>query len=231
MFYICSFEDAVRQLLGQNAYIAYTMDKLVQQMVKCLQAMAADETVTKLIGVFVYHRSKPEPVVPKLYQAHVAQLLLNSAEEVYRMQLVVDADELARGTGTSTIACGALAHLHTINASTVTDMGEALELDDAEDEEEAAAEEAVKLLSTTSEDAHVTEELEHLNENDGGEADNDDDEDLEDDDIELEMDHHQSQGEDQADSEDGESDMGVQDTENMMELENEAHSRAKRSRR
>jgi hypothetical protein len=30
--------------------------QVLQQALKCLQAMANDETVTKLVGVYLYHR-------------------------------------------------------------------------------------------------------------------------------------------------------------------------------
>lgn len=99
--------------------------------------------MTKLIGVFVYHRSRASGVIPKLYQAHVAQLLLNSNEEVYRLQLVTNASEFTAGTGKSIVACSFLGHLYTPNASTVSDLAKAPELvleDAEEDEEELAAE-------------------------------------------------------------------------------------------
>ncbi|CAM9105712.1 unnamed protein product, partial [Ectocarpus fasciculatus] len=46
------FEDHCRQLLGNQSFFLYTIDKVLQQALKCLQAMANDETVTKLIGVY-----------------------------------------------------------------------------------------------------------------------------------------------------------------------------------
>lgn len=154
-----TFDDTSRQLLGSHGYIICTIDKIIQQMVKCLQAMAADETVTKLVGLFVYHRSRGgndslhHAVIPKLYQAHVAQLLLNSNEEVYRLQLTASTTDVERGENASILACSFLGHLYTPNHSTMTDVSKQQELvlDDVEDEEipeEAAAESKPITLGT-----------------------------------------------------------------------------------
>ena len=100
--------------------------------------MAADDTVTKLVGLFVYHRSRGgSAVVPKLYQAHVAQLLLNSNEEVYRLQLCTSALDVERAENASILACSFLGRLYTPNHSTVAgvSMQQELVLDDVEDEE------------------------------------------------------------------------------------------------
>ena len=109
--------------------------------------MAADETVTKLIGLFVYHRSRGvdnNAVIPKLYQAHVAQLLLNSNEEVYRLQLLTAHSDLSTGTNASIVACTCLGHLYTPNASTVSDIAKQQELvlEDVEEEEEEESKES-----------------------------------------------------------------------------------------
>lgn len=53
------FEDFCRTTLGNKAYVLYTLDKIVGQLVKHLQAMANDENVNKLIGLFVYHHNQP----------------------------------------------------------------------------------------------------------------------------------------------------------------------------
>jgi hypothetical protein len=59
------FEDFTRQLLGNKSYIVYTLDKVIAQLVKCLQSMANDQNVTRLIGLYMYHRTRgPPPVNP-----------------------------------------------------------------------------------------------------------------------------------------------------------------------
>ena len=52
------YEDACRQLLGNRSYCLFTLDKLVQNCFRCLQQMANEESFNKLVGLFVYHRSR-----------------------------------------------------------------------------------------------------------------------------------------------------------------------------
>lgn len=67
----------------------YNLDKVVQQSVKCLQAMTSDDTTSRMIGIFLYHRNinVAGGTCPTLYQLHVATCLQHTAEEVYRMQV------------------------------------------------------------------------------------------------------------------------------------------------
>ena len=52
------YDDACRHLLSNKAYFVCTLDKIVQQIVKCLQSMANDETFTRLVGIFMYHHNR-----------------------------------------------------------------------------------------------------------------------------------------------------------------------------
>jgi histone deacetylase complex regulatory component SIN3 len=98
------FEEFCRSLLGNKSYVLYTLDKLIAQAVKHLQAMANDENVTKLIGLFVYHTNKQEGrhasasasgssgagtqgVDPVLYRNHVSCILSHTMEDVFRIQV------------------------------------------------------------------------------------------------------------------------------------------------
>jgi histone deacetylase complex regulatory component SIN3 len=81
------FEDFVRNLLGNRAYPLYTLDKLISQLVKHLVAMANDDNVNKLVGLFVYHSFHRDAVDPTLYRSHVAQILSHTSEEVFRIQV------------------------------------------------------------------------------------------------------------------------------------------------
>jgi paired amphipathic helix protein Sin3a len=47
------YEDLCRGVLGNKAYVLYTLDKVITQLLKHLQAMASDDNVSKLIGLFV----------------------------------------------------------------------------------------------------------------------------------------------------------------------------------
>lgn len=54
-----------------------------------MKAMANDDSVNKLVGLFVYHRSRSgvEGVDAELYLNHVAHTLISTHEEVYRLQV------------------------------------------------------------------------------------------------------------------------------------------------
>ncbi len=101
------FEDYCRNVLGNKSFPLFTVDKIITQSVKHLQAMCNDENVNKLIGLFVYHRKREIPtdwcgsatsaalgtrgstgrVDPVLYRKHVAQILCTTMEDVYAFQV------------------------------------------------------------------------------------------------------------------------------------------------
>ena len=110
------YEESCRSLLGNRAFVLYTLDKVIISIIKCLQAMANDDIVNKLIGLFVFHRSYttankreptpekggPEPenksglaveaaekrgVDPEFYLNHVSAILSHTMEDVYRIQV------------------------------------------------------------------------------------------------------------------------------------------------
>lgn len=86
------FEEFCRTLLGNKSYVLYTLDKLIAQAVKHLQAMANDENVTKLVGLFIYHHhhdsnSSNNAVDPAVYRDHVSCILSHTMEDVFRIQV------------------------------------------------------------------------------------------------------------------------------------------------
>lgn len=82
------FEEWCRANLGNHSYPLFTLDKLLQQLVKHLQAMANDDNVMKLIGLFVYHHQHRTTVNVSLYRAHAAQILSYTTEDCFRFQLL-----------------------------------------------------------------------------------------------------------------------------------------------
>jgi histone deacetylase complex regulatory component SIN3 len=99
------FEDFCRWLLGNKSYTLFTLDKIISQLMKHLQAMASDDNVTKLIGLFVYHHNhqsnsnnintnssssnnRGRGVDPNLYRQHVAHILSHTLEEAFRIQVL-----------------------------------------------------------------------------------------------------------------------------------------------
>ena len=88
------YEENCRNILGNSAYHLYTMDKVVHQSLKCLQAIANDDTAAQLITLFTFYRSQPS-ICPAQYMEHVARVLSTTLEEVYRLQFIstgVDCD-------------------------------------------------------------------------------------------------------------------------------------------
>lgn len=89
------YEEAVRQLLGNKAYVLYTLDKVITQGVKMMQTLSNDDSFNRLIGVFVFQRqlslktgSKAQ-VLPLKYYQHVrsvATSFVSGGEELYRIQ-------------------------------------------------------------------------------------------------------------------------------------------------
>jgi histone deacetylase complex regulatory component SIN3 len=82
------YEDTCRQLLTNKGYFVYTLDKVIQQLLKCLQSLANDENVTKLVGMFMYYRTHTDGIDPTLYEQHIGSMFGTSLEDVYRIQLM-----------------------------------------------------------------------------------------------------------------------------------------------
>lgn len=85
------YEESCRLLLGNRCYLVFTLDKLLQHMIVALQKLVNDDTVSKLVGMFVYQKSRAgaeHGVDPVLYRQHCAALL-HTSDEVYRFQLLV----------------------------------------------------------------------------------------------------------------------------------------------
>lgn len=148
------YEDSCRLLLGNRCYVLYTLDKVIAQTVKCLHAMANDDIVHKLVGLFVYHQSPqslsargspesatstligPTDVDPEFYLNHVAAILSHTMEDVYRMQLLVPADSASPYIE---VACQYIGNLNTTSgvSSSIDTKAPQLVLEDDEDDEMA----------------------------------------------------------------------------------------------
>lgn len=94
--------------------MVYTLDKVVQQLVKCLTSMAADANVTRLVGLYLWHRTRGQGVMggsdggskltlsgkgvdPNLYHAHVSAVLSQTLEDVYKIQFVTTGEHEIEG--------------------------------------------------------------------------------------------------------------------------------------
>ncbi|KAK3597908.1 hypothetical protein CHS0354_042245 [Potamilus streckersoni] len=63
------YEDQLREMFGINAYIAFTMDKLVQNIVRQLQQIVTDETCVKMTELF-YNEKKNYAVGGRIATMH-----------------------------------------------------------------------------------------------------------------------------------------------------------------
>jgi len=82
------YEDECRSLLGNNAYMLFTLDKLLLKLMKQLQALQNDEVAVKLLKLYEYEKSRGVAFRDDVYHAN-AVVLLND-ETCYRMEFSED---------------------------------------------------------------------------------------------------------------------------------------------
>ncbi|XP_018439632.1 paired amphipathic helix protein Sin3-like 6 isoform X2 [Raphanus sativus] len=79
------YEDECRSAFGAQSYVLFTLDKLVQKLVKHLHAVAADETDTKLVQLYAYENCRKKGrFLDPLYHDN-ARALLHEAN-IYRIR-------------------------------------------------------------------------------------------------------------------------------------------------
>ncbi|KAF8110006.1 hypothetical protein N665_0088s0024 [Sinapis alba] len=98
------FEDECRSAFGAQSYVLFTLDKLVQKLVKHLHAVAADETDTKLVQLYAYenYRKKgrffdlvyQENARALLHEANIYRIRYSSAETSLSIQLMISHPEV-----------------------------------------------------------------------------------------------------------------------------------------
>ncbi|VDK50503.1 unnamed protein product [Anisakis simplex] len=82
-----AFEDSIRNMFGTDAYITFTMDKIITTMGRQLQAMSSEEVNIATMELYqkyrfekplnMYSKSNNEQRIEAAYQAAVEQLLAN----------------------------------------------------------------------------------------------------------------------------------------------------------
>ncbi|PWA46416.1 histone deacetylase interacting domain, Sin3 [Artemisia annua] len=79
------FEDDCRDILGNQSYVLFTLDKLIFKIVKQLQNIVSDETDNKLLQLYEYERSRdPEKFIDSVYYEN-AHVILHD-ENIFRVQ-------------------------------------------------------------------------------------------------------------------------------------------------
>ncbi|KAL5722388.1 hypothetical protein ACHQM5_005913 [Ranunculus cassubicifolius] len=78
------FEDECRSIVGTQAYVLFTLDKLIHKLVKQLQTIAADEMDNKLLQLHAYENSrKPSRFLDSVYHENARVL---HDENIYRLE-------------------------------------------------------------------------------------------------------------------------------------------------
>ncbi|XP_071706353.1 paired amphipathic helix protein Sin3-like 2 isoform X2 [Rutidosis leptorrhynchoides] len=79
------FEDDCRDIIGNQSYVLFTLDKLIFKLVKQLQTVADDDTDNKLLQLYEYERSRTaEKFIDFVYYEN-AHVHLHD-ENIYRFQ-------------------------------------------------------------------------------------------------------------------------------------------------
>ncbi|WOG93367.1 hypothetical protein DCAR_0312651 [Daucus carota subsp. sativus] len=79
------FEDDCRAIIGNQAYVLFTLDKVIYKIVKQLQTVASDEMDSKLLQLNEYENfRKPDKYIDSVYYEN-AHVLLHD-ENIYRFE-------------------------------------------------------------------------------------------------------------------------------------------------
>ncbi|KAJ0818044.1 putative transcription regulator Others family [Helianthus annuus] len=79
------FEDDCRDILGNQSYVLFTLDKLIYKLVKQLQIVAEDEVDNKLLQLYEYESLRtPDKFVDAVYYENAHHLL--HEENIFRFQ-------------------------------------------------------------------------------------------------------------------------------------------------
>lgn len=79
-----AYEDQCRSLLGNNSYVLFTLDKLVQKFVKHMQTMVQDDQTLKLLQLYKYENARTLEVKDSVYMVNCANLM--SEEPCFKIQ-------------------------------------------------------------------------------------------------------------------------------------------------
>lgn len=81
-----TFEEGVRYLFGIEAYTMFTIDKVVQALIKQIQTVLSDRKSIELIHLFNQSINEPKPL--SSYRSSAEEILGGSDENLYKMNLV-----------------------------------------------------------------------------------------------------------------------------------------------
>lgn len=81
------YEDVCRSLLGNNSYVLFTVDRVMDRLVRQLRLAASDADTKQVLDLYSYHRSHPvgNEATGHAYFAN-ARLLLKEDEHIFRVE-------------------------------------------------------------------------------------------------------------------------------------------------
>lgn len=99
-----TYEDDCRALLGTSSYQLFTLDKLVQKVVKQAQGCLAEDTSARLVELWKYENARGVPVLDSVYHANTRIVLGDEAairfEHTPERMLTIQYMEAERGEPT-----------------------------------------------------------------------------------------------------------------------------------
>ena len=85
-----TYEDDCRSLLGTNSYRLFTLDKLVQKLVRHAHTCLAEDQTHRLVDLWKYENSRSIPVVDSVYYANAR--VITGDDPTVRFEYVTKAD-------------------------------------------------------------------------------------------------------------------------------------------
>lgn len=81
-----TFEETARYLFGIEAYTMFTIDKVVQALIKQIQTVLSDKKSIELVHLFNDYITKHKPL--STYRAMAEDILGTSDENLFKLNLV-----------------------------------------------------------------------------------------------------------------------------------------------
>lgn len=82
------YEDDCRALLGTNSYELFTVDKLLSKLIKQMQLVLAEESLSRLMDLWRYENARTVPVMDAVYYSN-AHIVLGD-EQCFRFEHTLD---------------------------------------------------------------------------------------------------------------------------------------------
>lgn len=82
-----SFEESIRYIFGIDAYVIFTVDKVILSLIKQIQTVAADRKTKALMKAYTDGLQSSEPRALSAYRSNVEEILGGTDENIYKITL------------------------------------------------------------------------------------------------------------------------------------------------